>query len=213
MRIVWHGHSCFEIDNGGMVLVTDPHDGKSIGIRRPMIRADIVLVSHDHFDHNAVRVVADNDTRVITGPEDDCPEINLRVIKAYHDEVRGVKRGETNIYLFDIDGISFCHPGDIGHVLTDEQLSQFDRDIDILFVPVGGKFTVDAVDAYKIVEQIKPKIVIPMHFKIPGLSLPIAPVDGFLEFFENINRVGNEIDFQPEELDEIEDTEMWLFSL
>ena len=215
MRIVWHGHACFEIDDGGRTIVIDPHDGKSIGIKPPRARADLVLVTHDHFDHNAVRMVQREGTRVIAGREDEPvgKDIDLKVIKGYHDSERGQRRGVVNMYLFTVDGVNFCHVGDLGHIIDDEILKEFDRPIDILFVPVGGHFTIDGREAQEVVDRLKPKVAVPMHYKISGLTLPIKGPEEFLEGFANVNMVGGEIDILPEELSDIESTEVWQFSL
>lgn len=215
MRIVWHGHSCFEMDNGDLVVVTDPHDGKSIGIKPPDVSADVVLVSHNHFDHNATRMVVNDNSRVVTDRDsaNKVPELNITIIPAKHDDVNGAKRGDINMYLFTISGINFCHLGDLGHRLDENTHALFDRPVDILFIPIGGRFTIDSRDALDVVSTLKPKVAIPMHYKISGLTLPIDGPENFINAFKDVNRIGSEIDFSPDELKDIEDTEVWLFSL
>ncbi len=215
MRIAWYGHACFEVGDENTNIVIDPHDGKSIGIKPPYVKGDVVLVSHNHFDHNATRVVSKPDSLLITMPEEAgrLDNYNLKMIPAHHDDVHGMRRGDINMFLFSMGGVNLCHVGDLGHVLGDEQLEQFDRSVDILFLPVGGHFTINYEEALTVTSQLKPKVVIPMHYSIGGLSLNISPVDPFLKNFEQINRVGNEIDFFGEELNDIEDIEIWLFSL
>ena len=212
MMIRWHGHACFEIA-GSKTVVTDPHDGKSIGIPTPNVRADIVLVTHEHFDHNAVRVVK-GEPRVIrefTGKKN-LEGIELAGIEEYHDEVKGAKRGTISVYKFKMDGITFTHMGDIGHIPDGNVIEKL-KGTDILFIPVGNVFTVGARDARKIAEMINPGVVVPMHYRIGGLSLSIKPVTEFLRQVpkEAVVKVGNSIDFEREDLPET--TEIWVFSL
>ncbi len=212
MMIRWHGHSCFEID-GTYTVVFDPHDGKSLGIPAPSPRADLVLISHDHFDHNASRVVKGN-PEILNSFVGKTRKKGIKIygMKEYHDGVQGEKRGEISIYRIEMDGISFVHMGDIGHV-PDENLIKKLKGCDILFIPVGDVFTVGAEDAWKIAESIGPRVVVPMHYRIGGLSLSIKPLNGFLKKMpENrILRVGNSVEFEKDDLPE--KTEMWVFSL
>lgn len=211
MRIIWHGHSCFEVRDG-IVVVIDPHDGKSIGIKTPALKADLVLVSHEHFDHNCTRIVK-GEHQIVREPGERVEKgVPILGLPAYHDAELGGKRGKDTIFKFEMDGISFCHCGDLGHILRDEQVEQLGR-IDVLFVPVGGVFTIDAAQAHHIVQQLKPMIVIPMHFRIGGLSLSIHTVDDFVKMApeEKVIRVGNEVEFTAEDLPTL--TEYWVFSL
>ena len=211
LQIRWHGHSCFEITNE-ITLVTDPHDGKSIGIPTPSVLGDIILVSHDHYDHNSVKTVEKDGSKVVTdGRKRNISGIDIKGIDSFHDECKGDKRGSNLIYKFNVEGINFCHLGDLGHDIDDETVKQI-GDVDILFIPVGGTFTVDAEQAWDIVKKIKPKITVPMHYKIGGLSLPVSSIDPFLEKNHyKILRVGNEIDIEKEDLPQ--DPEVWTFTL
>jgi len=211
LQIRWHGHSCFEIKDD-ITLVTDPHDGKSIGIPAPNIEGDIILVSHDHYDHNSVKTVEKIGSKVVRDERKrNIYNVVIRGIKTYHDENFGDSRGENIIFKFLIDDINFCHLGDLGHIL-EEDIAEKIGDVDILFIPVGGNFTIDANYAWKIVNLIKPSIIIPMHYKIGGLSLPIDTLDKFLETsIFKILKVGNEIDF--EKADIPNESEIWAFTL
>ncbi len=211
LRIRWHGHSCFEITNE-ITLVTDPHDGKSIDIHAPDVLGDIILVSHDHYDHNSVEsvekeesiVVRDERIKTVLG-------VKIRGVISFHDESAGMKRGENIIYVFTMDNISFCHLGDLGHELDEDAVQQI-GDVDVLFIPIGGNFTIDAEKAWNVINGIKPKIVIPMHYKFGGLSLPIAEIDPFLAKNNfDVLHVGNEIDIEREDLPE--NPEIWVFTL
>jgi len=211
LQIRWHGHSCFEIKDD-ITLVTDPHDGKSIGIPAPNIEGDIILVSHDHYDHNSVKTVEKIGSKVVRDERKrNIYNVVIRGIKTYHDENFGDSRGENIIFKFLIDDINFCHLGDLGHIL-EEDIAEKIGDVDILFIPVGGNFTIDANYAWKIVNLIKPSIIIPMHYKIGGLSLPIDTLDKFLETsIFKILKVGNEIDFEKSDISN--ESEIWAFTL
>lgn len=213
MLIRWHGHACWEIANGdGLRIVTDPHDGKAIGIKPPVVEGDIVLMSHDHFDHNCDRIVQ-GDKEVVTGAGDkNVKGISITGVHSFHDEAKGSKRGENIMFKFGIDGINVCHLGDLGEQLDSEQVSGL-GEIDILFIPVGGTFTIDADGAWKVIKALNPKVVVPMHFRVGGLSLSIAPVDGFLEKASEdlIHRVGNEIELTKDDIPD--EQQVWVFSM
>jgi len=211
--IRWHGHACFEIGDGNLTIVTDPHNGKDIGIKAPVVTGDIVLMSHDHFDHNCDRIVQGSDKAVVKGAGSKTVKgISFKGVHSYHDEDKGEKRGENIMFKFEIDGVKLCHLGDLGEQLDKVQEEGL-GEIDILFIPVGGTFTLDADGAWKVIKVLKPKVIIPMHFRVGGLSLSIAPVDGFLEKAKPdlIHRVGNEIELS---LDDMPDEQqIWVFSL
>ncbi len=211
LQIRWHGHACFEISNE-VTIVTDPHDGKSLGIPPPTVQGDIILVSHDHFDHNSVKTVEKENSTIIRDPKErEVSGVKIRGVTVYHDEAKGAKRGENNIYIFTLDGVTFCHLGDLGHTLDKEVVEEIGK-IDILFIPVGGTYTVDAKQAWEVAKSLNPRIIVPMHYKIEGLSLPIATVDEFLDEAEyKVLKVGNEIDIEKEELPE--EPEIWVFTL
>jgi len=214
MLIKCHGHSCFEFaDENELTLVTDPHDGKSIGIKQPDVIANIVTMSHDHFDHNAERVIQGNDKKLVTGSGSKTVKgIPIKGVASFHDEEEGAKRGENIMYKFEMENLKICHLGDLGELLDEKQVSQI-GEIDILFIPVGGTFTLDAENAWKVIGEINPRVVVPMHFRVGGLSLSIAPVDGFLELANKdfIVKVGNEIELTKDDLPE--EQEVWVFSL
>lgn len=211
LQIRWHGHSCFEIANE-VTLVTDPHDGKSIGIHAPNVTGDIILVSHDHYDHNSVKSVEKEGSKVITDTRKrNISNVEIKGIESFHDECRGEKRGSNIIYKFTMEDITLCHMGDLGHDL-DEDTVQKIGDVDILFIPIGGTFTLDAKQAWRIIKKVKPRIAVPMHYKIGGLSLPITGIEPFLEESNyEILKVGNEIDIEKEDLPE--EPEVWTFTL
>ncbi|NLI73368.1 MAG: MBL fold metallo-hydrolase [Euryarchaeota archaeon] len=208
--MAWHGHSCFEVHDG-LVVVMDPHDGKSIGIKPPVVKADICLISHDHFDHNCSRIVRGDPTVVKEAGERIVKGLNIRGMSTFHDEEEGAKRGLNVVFRFEMDDVSFVHLGDLGQELTDEEIASLGR-VDVLFIPVGGVFTIDHITARRLIDRINPKVAIPMHYQYGGLSISISPVETFLEDLaeESILRVGNEIEFAGDELPM--QTEYWVFS-
>ncbi len=212
MRITWHGHSCFETGTE-FTAVIDPHNGSSIGIRPPFAMGDIILISHDHHDHNSVRTVRKSSSVIITEPGTrEVAGISIAGIPAYHDEEQGAKRGEIVIFSWEQDGIRFCHLGDLGHSLDADIVSKIGP-VDILFVPVGNVFTVGPEKAAEIVRMINPSVAVPMHYKTGGLTLPLSTEEPFLKLMNGspVTRVGNAIDFYPEDF--LKDgIEIWVFS-
>lgn len=171
------------------------------------------MISHDHFDHNCLRAVEGRNTAVVNKDIETVKNgIKIKGITAYHDDESGTKRGEVVLFKFTLDGVNFCHLGDLGHVLNGEIVDDLGG-IDILFVPVGNVFTIGPKEAWKVVSAIKPTVAIPMHYRIGGLSLSIQPVDPFLENADSdsVVRVGNEIHFEHEDLPE--KLEVWVFSM
>ncbi len=187
--VKWLGHACFEIRNN-VSIVTDPHDGRALGIRPPKANGDIVLISHDHFDHiDGRKLVAKPDAQVISkAGRYEVKGVKIEGFGAFHDKSKGSQRGQNIIFVFELEGIRFCHVGDLGHTLSSEQIKQIGA-IDVLMVPVGGTYTVDAKEATQLVDQLKPKLVIPMHYNIAGLNLPISSVEDFLKGKTNVKRI------------------------
>ncbi len=174
VRFKWFGQACFEIKNSRTV-VTDPHDGDGVGLNTPRAKGDIITVSHGHFDHAAgIDLVKKPDSEVVqeeTG-EKIVKGVKIKGIDSYHDKAEGAKRGENTIYIFELDGKKICHLGDLGHMLSDEKTKKI-GDIDILLIPVGGNYTIGGEEAAKVAGKLDPKVVIPMHYKIPGLTVDI----------------------------------------
>ncbi len=207
----WLGHECFEIREEG-VVITDPHDGEGIGLPRPDVKADIVTVSHGHFDHaNGVDIVSKPDTVVIKSPEERSVKgITVKGIATFHDNVRGGMRGNNVVFTIQIDGLTFCHLGDLGHTLSEEQLKEIGR-VDVLLIPVGGNYTIDATEAAQIVESMRPRIAIPMHYKTKGLTVNIADAEAFLKGRENVKRFSeSQVKIEKDGLPE--QTETWVLS-
>ncbi|MEM0026522.1 MAG: MBL fold metallo-hydrolase [Ignisphaera sp.] len=182
VTVRWHGHACFEIvTSKGTVIVLDPHDGYSIGLKPPRTQADIVLISHEHFDHNAYAVVAKPSAIVLSTfvGEKTIGDVVIKGIEAYHDREKGKRRGKISIYKVNADNISFVHLGDLGHELDNTYKNAL-GDIDVLMIPIGGTYTIDPKSAWNVINLLTPKIVIPMHYWVKGLNLPLKTVDDFL---------------------------------
>lgn len=184
MKIHWLGHACFLIETEKMRIVSDPFNE---GVGYPIFKgaADLVTISHDHWDHNAVQLIGGDPFIVREAGSFLYKDIHIKGIACFHDKVQGKKRGSNLIYKISVDGINLLHLGDVGHVLTAEQVEEIGLN-DILFLPVGGNYTVDAKEAYEITGQLKPKIVIPMHFKTPVISFPIDPVEAYTCQFDQM---------------------------
>jgi len=183
MYIHWLGHSCFKIQDktgsDAITIITDPY-GKSTGLKPPRVEADIVTISHDHDDHNNLDSVKGNPFVVRIAGEYDIKGVSIDGIDSYHDELGGVERGKNIIYRIEIDSVSIVHLGDLGQDLDEKQLGRI-ASPDILLVPVGGKYTLNAKKAAEITSQLEPRIVIPMHYKIEGLGIDIEGVEKFIK--------------------------------
>lgn len=162
MQIFWLGHSCFKIQDKEITIITDPY-GPGFGLKPPRLKAEIVTVSHDHNDHNYTDGIM-GEPLIIKGPgEFEVKGIYIRGLQSWHDSQNGKERGANIIYRFEIDGVSLAHLGDLGHAL-DDQLIEFLEGTDVLLIPVGGVYTINAKQAVEIISQIEPRIVIPMHY-------------------------------------------------
>ncbi len=205
MTIKFLAHASFLITSeDGVRIITDPYEsgGYNGALRYGPItdEADIVTVSHDHADHNYVAGVPGNP--VVVTEYTEVSGISFRVIGSYHDNAQGAERGPNRIFCFAVDGIRVCHLGDLGHLLSAEQASSI-GDVDVLLIPVGGHFTIDAQSATQVIDQLQPSIVIPMHYKTPKVDFPIAPVDEFLAGKQNVERAGtSQVTVRADELGE-----------
>ena len=185
LTVRWFGHSCFLVSDG-VKIVTDPFD-KSVGYPLPDVSADIILISHEHFDHNYISAISGK-PEVIRGAGDKTVKgITFKAVKASH----GAGRGDDYIRIWELGGIRFAHFGDLGVDLTDSQFKEVGA-VDVVFIPVGGYFTIDAEQAIKIINKLNPRIVFPMHYKTPamGSGFPISGIEPFLKGKKNVNKVG-----------------------
>lgn len=169
MDIIRLGHSSFKIRGKQAIVVTDPFDGGVVGFKFPKVEAAVVTISHNHSDHNFLSGVLGNPF-VIQGPgEYEVSGVFIRGIAAYHDGKSGALRGKNTIYKIEVDKVAIAHLGDLGHKLDDRQTDEL-GDIDVLLIPVGGIYTIDAKEAAEVVAQIEPRIVIPMHYREERLN-------------------------------------------
>ena len=154
---------------------------KDIGLRPPQGKADMVLITHNHDDHNNAAALKE-DPLLIDGPgEYEIKGIDITGIPAFHDKKNGAERGQVTLYKIEVEDISILHLADFGQdKLTDEQLEKI-GDVDVLMIPVGGVYTIDSEEAVKIINQIEPRIVVPMHYKIQGLTIKLDPIEKFLK--------------------------------
>ncbi|MCD8200926.1 MAG: MBL fold metallo-hydrolase [Clostridia bacterium] len=174
------GHSCFLMKNaGGVTVITDPYEAKSVGAPKINEKADIVTVSHEHYDHNAVDEVRGKYSLITGGGEWVVKGIGISGKRCFHDNHGGSLRGSCTIYKFVTDGLTICHMADLGEDLNPE-IVDFVKGCDIMFIPVGGTYTIDADTATQYCRAINAKIVIPMHYLVEGLKVDVAPADRFL---------------------------------
>ena len=180
MHISWFGQSCFRLETKDVKIMIDPFS-KDIGLRMPRFNDNIYLVTHNHYDHNNTES-AGSEAFIINGPgEYEKSGVQVVGIQSFHDNVQGQERGYNTIYVVTADEIRLCHLGDFGQdQLTEEQLNDI-GEVDILCVPIGGTYTIDAKTAVKIVKQIEPKIIIPMHYSIAGLNIKLDSEKTFVK--------------------------------
>ncbi len=191
MIITYYGHSLFALETAkGETIITDPYD-ESVGYPMGQLRGDIVTVSHEHHDHNNLSLIKGTPavcrgTKVFTP----LPGIRIMGYPSYHDGKKGAQRGQNTLFLIEADGLSILHLGDLGHTLDKEMIKAL-TPVDVLMVPVGGYYTIDAKEAAQVCRALGPKVIIPMHYRTAHSGgMPIAPVKDFLR----------EMDASPQEM-------------
>lgn len=185
MHVKYLGHSAVYVSCAEFSVCIDPFDG--IGYPMERVEADYALCTHSHFDHNAAGLVKSK--RVFTGGELKDGELlvggHIKAVKTFHDDKKGALRGENCVYVIDAGGVILCHLGDIGEPFTPEIAKKIGK-IHVLFVPVGGKYTVDAEAAAEYVRGLQPKIVVPMHYKTARSTIDICDKSRFLAAFSSV---------------------------
>ena len=179
MDINWYGHACFRIREKGVTVVTDPHP-EELGYARPRIRADVVTISHTHEGHSAVKGFRGS-PRVLRAPgEYEIGGVFVTGVPTFHDDKNGQESGQNVAFLFDFDGLTVCHLGDLGHVLIQDQVEALDA-VNVLLIPVGGISTITPAKAAEVVSIVEPNIVIPMHYQTAAASRKLGSVTRFLK--------------------------------
>lgn len=212
MKIKYLGHAAFAFTSeAGTRIVLDPFEAGAYGgaVGYPPIKetAEIVLLSHDHPDHGYPQAVEGNPQVISSAGTTSVGEITITGVATFHDESHGSERGSNVIFTVEVDGLRVTHLGDLGHPLSDEEAAAIGTP-DVLLVPVGGFFTIDASTAGGVIEQLSPRVVIPMHYKTECCGFPIATLDDFLGGKENVERVGQEVEVSAENLPG--DREIWV---
>jgi L-ascorbate metabolism protein UlaG (beta-lactamase superfamily) len=202
MKIKFLGHASFLITSEtGLRIITDPYkpgcfDG---GIKYDPIteEADVVTISHEHDDHNCTDIQG-NPVFVRSSEKRDIKGIEISGTNVFHDESGGTERGKNTIFKLKIDGMNIVHLGDLGHPLSDQEVEKIGS-VDILFVPIGGYFTIDSTIAESTTKKLNPKVVVPMHFKTDKCGFPIAPIDDYIRN-KDVKKFDGEFEINKEQL-------------
>jgi L-ascorbate metabolism protein UlaG (beta-lactamase superfamily) len=203
MLIEWHAHSCFRVTlENGIKIVLDPFDN-TLGYDQPQIEANIVLESHQHHDHNCTETLK-GDFKVITSPGEYAFDgFTISGYETFHDNEKGALRGKNTVFALRAEGMTLCHMGDLGHIPSEEVYEKIGH-ADILMIPVGGKFTINAETAFEIISRMQPNITLPMHYRTMHLDWDIDTVHAFLELctghFDISRNGGNSITASKDQL-------------
>ncbi len=199
LSIGWYGHAMFLLeDDKGIRVVTDPYD-PSIGYAFPDIKADVVLVSHDHYDHNNAAAVGGNPSVLRGAGIAEAAGMTFTGITTFHDQSSGSERGSNIVFRWEMGGLSIAHLGDLGHELSPDQAEQL-RGLDVMMLPVGGTFTIDDEQAYRLVRLLEPRLVVPMHYLTKMLSFPIRGVEPFSSRFDVVHEWGSDFAYLSREI-------------
>lgn len=191
MVLTWLGQSCFRLEGKNVSVLIDPFS-KEIGLKPPRIKDQMVLLTHRHYDHANIEG-AEPETMIIDGPgEYESRGVYVHGIASFHDQAGGAERGLNTIYVVKLEEMYICHLGDFGQEKLDEQQIDLIGNVDILLVPVGGKYTINYKEAVGVVGQIEPKIIVPMHYKVPDLK--IEGLDGADKFLKEIGLTPEKVD-------------------
>lgn len=164
MEIKWFGHSCFLLTGeSGVKILMDPM-GPGTGYQLDPVEADAVTASHAHSDHNYFEIATGNPLKIVDEGPYSVKDAIITGVPTYHDSVLGAKRGSNMIYVVEIEGMRIVHLGDLGHVLDEETIAKLSP-VDVLLVPIGGYYTISAAQALEVANQLKPNVLIPMHYR------------------------------------------------
>jgi L-ascorbate metabolism protein UlaG (beta-lactamase superfamily) len=205
MKVKWLGHASFMIiSEAGLKIITDPYpQGSGLSYAPVDEAADIVTMSHDHFDHNNISSVPGKPQAITGNGLKTVKGVQFRGIDTYHDGSQGKERGANTAFCFSVDGIKLCHLGDLGHRLNQEQIAEI-GEVDILLIPIGGVFTIDSKMADTVIDDIKPKIVMPMHYKTAKCDWPLNTIEDFVANKKNVRKLNSsEIEFKAGKLPEV----------
>ncbi len=181
MEITYIGHSCFKIKGKEVTVVVDLYNPAKVGYKLPKLEADIVLITHDHEDHNYLEGVKNYRMVINTAGEYESKGVYIQGIEVFHDGKQGEERGENIMYLIDIDDVDVLHAGDLGHEFSEETLDKI-ANVDVLLLPVGGTYTINAEKAVDVISELEPGIVVPMHYQTSDLTgMKLDPLDKFLD--------------------------------
>ncbi len=204
MKLTWLGHSAFLLEEStGTKIVTDPFNSKFVGYEMPRVEADVVTVSHNHDDHNYIGSVKGNPTLLNKVGSYEIGGVHVLASRTYHDDEKGAKRGENLVFRYRMDGVDLCHLGDIGEDCNAFLIESL-MPVNVLMIPVGGNYTIDAAQAKEYVDRLMPDIVIPMHYKTKDCALDIDKINEFLDLFDNESIIysdNNTIEFDRADFD------------
>lgn len=188
MKLTWLGHSSFRLEEStGTTVVTDPYHS-DIGYELPNVEADVVTVSHSHRDHNNIEAVAGNPTVINRAGAYEIGGVHMLAHRTHHDDKKGAERGDNLVFKFRMDGVDLCHMGDIGEECN-AMLVEALMPVNVLMIPIGGNYTIDAAQAKEYVDKLMPDVVIPMHYKTKDLDMDIDKLNEFVNLFDDENVV------------------------
>jgi L-ascorbate metabolism protein UlaG (beta-lactamase superfamily) len=200
MKLKWLGHSCFLLTSEkGVRVLMDPYNS-SIGLAMPGVEADIVTISHNHRDHNNKDAVKGPFKLLDKPGRFEKDGVGIIGVLTAHDDRGGAERGNNIIFKVSMDGVNVCHCGDLGHLLTPQQIKEIGP-VDVLLIPIGGFYTIDARVAAEVIKQIGPKVTIPMHYKVEGLVYDVQGVEPFANTVKNAKNIDSrEVELKPDDL-------------
>jgi len=190
LKIKWFEQAAFLfVAEAGLRIIADPYD-PAIGYGDIVEEADLITISHEHRDHNYIDGIKGK-PQALRGPgSQEAKGTQFNGIDTFHDKSQGSERGPNTVFCFSLDGVKICHLGDLGHILSDRQINDIGK-VDLLLIPVGGRATIDPAEASELITKMRPRIVVPMHFKTEKAGVRFAEVDNFLSDKSNVKRLGS----------------------